>query len=276
MVFEEKSQKHSVQDYFVSKVSNKSALDCFGDSDSADYSGFNSQLSKYMNEKSISEMINVNSEISNILSKFKISIKINMGILNNLVRHHLPQTQNIALGIAKYIPQKYQSDINKKALMKATCLHDIAKVIMPEDIINKPGALNDEEREIMCKHADLSYEMLKTTDLDMETLNLIKEHHKCSQNQTNPIKIDDKINDINLQILSMADIYSALREKRCYKDAMTKKKALEIINSEVNKGKFHPSVYNALVAYSENDETLGEGNSKRQIFNFKSVNSFSA
>lgn len=236
----------------------------------ADSSGLNPHLYKYLNEKSISEMIQVNSEITNILSKFKVSIKINMGILNNLVTHHLPHTKDIALGIAQHIPLAYQSGINRRALANATCLHDIAKVIMPEDIINKAGALTDSEREIMETHADLSYEMLKTTDLDKETLDLIKEHH--THHESNPIC--NEIGNINLQILSMADVYSALREKRCYKDALSKEKALEIINKEVEKGKFHPCVYDALVEYSKKDESLNIANSKRKVFNLKLVNGF--
>lgn len=240
----------------------------------ADSSGLNPHLYKYLNENSISEMIKVNSEIGNILSKFQVSIKINMGVLNNLVVHHLPHTKNIALGIAKYIPYQYQSGINRRALANATCLHDIAKVIMPEDIINKAGALTDSEREIMETHADLSYEMLKTTDLDNETLELIKQHH--SHKDTNPIC--NEINNINLQILSMADVYSALREKRCYKEALSKEKALEIINKEVEKREFHPCVYDALVEYSKKDDSkdglLNKSNPKRKVFNLKLVNGF--
>ena len=276
MGLEKNSHQVGVQDYFVNKKTNKTALECDGDLSNADYSGFDSNLYKYLNEKSISEMIKVNSEITKVLSKFKVSININMNILSNLVQNHLPHTKNIALGIANYIPKKFQSKINRKALTKATYLHDIAKVIMPENIINKPGVLTEDERKIMSKHADLSYEMLKTTDLDIETLNLIKNHHSHSPKTTNPIENENHIDNINLQILSMADIYSALREKRCYKDALSKEKALEIISKEVEKGKFHSCVYKALVEYAKNEEkTLSKKDSKWKIFNLKPINSLS-
>lgn len=275
MVLDTNSSQAEVQDFFGKPIHNDSALKCYGDVENADYSGFDTNLYKYLNEKSISEMIKVNSEIGRILKKFKISVKINMKILNNLVRNHLPQTKNIALGIAKHLPEDLQIDVNKKALSKATCLHDLAKVIIPENIINKKGSLNTVERQIMQEHAALSYEMLKTTDLDEETLNLIKNHHHNPIKATTP-QIGNTIENINLQILSMADIYSALREKRSYKDKMSKEQALEIIRIEVEKGKFHLSVFNALVEYTKYDENLSNGNSKGQIFNFKPVNSFSA
>lgn len=241
------TNESDVKKFFSTPINNKSALRCYGDVDNADYSGFETNFSKYLDEKAIYEMIKVNSEITNFFQKFKISIKINMDILNDLIKNHLPHTRNVALGIAKYLPEELQKDVNHKALAEATGLHDLAKVIMPEDIINKKGALNPQELEIMEKHAILSYEMLKTTDLDNETLHLIKNHHH------NPLKTNGQnkylLSDINLQILSLADIYSALREKRSYKDEMSKEQSLKIIKKEVDNGKFHPIVYKALVEY---------------------------
>ena len=232
----------SVHDYFVNPISNYTAVKCligekkYGSSDSA-------KFSKYLSESAIQEMIYVNSEIKAILSKFKISVKVNMKILDNLAKNHLPQTRDIALGIVECLPENLQSKVNKKALADATILHDIAKVIMPENIVNKAGTLTMQEREIMEKHAVLSYEMLKTTDLDEFTLNLIKNHHHESAND-----------DINLQILSIADVYSALREKRCYKSAMSRKQALKILSDETREGKFHHSVYTALNEYVNKNE----------------------
>jgi putative nucleotidyltransferase with HDIG domain len=228
------------------------------------YSGFDVGFSKYLSEKSISEMVKVNSEIDKIFNRLKIPVKINMNILNNLVHHHLPHTKKIALGIANNLPKTYKRFVNRKSLMEATSLHDIAKVIIPENIINKAGALNAQELEIMQEHAELSYEMLKNTDLSTETLDLIKNHHHNSES------------DINLQILSMADIYSALREKRSYKSEMSRTQALEILKKETQNGKFHPYVYNALVDYAQKEEKLNHTDSKWNVFDFKFVNSLSA
>lgn len=266
----DKSSDHiRVGEYFINPINNKTALQCYGDADNADYSGFDSNLQKYLNEKSISEMIKVNSEIKRILTKFKVVIKINKKILNNLTRNHLPQTRDIALGITKHLPAHLKTSINKKALVEATSLHDIAKVIIPEHIINKPGQLNENEREIMNEHAKLSYEMLKSTDLDKATLDLIKNHHHDGDD-------DDNTSNINLQILSIADIYSALREKRSYKAEMSKEQALKILNEATQKGKFSQHVYEALVKYSAQDEKSNKSDFKWQIFNLKATNSLSS
>lgn len=250
----------SVRDYFVTPVHNKAAVTSLIGGEYADCAVTEVSLNKYLNEKAISEMISVNSEITRILNKFKVSIKINMGILNNLVHNHLADTRKIALGIADNLPHNFQSSLNRKALAEATTLHDIAKAIIPENIVNKEGALTEAEREIMKEHATLSYELLKSTDLSKETLNLIKNHH-------DPESIEE-------QILSIADIYSALREKRCYKAEMSKEQALEIIKNETDEGKFHSCVYQALVDYANAEEALTKVKPKWQIFNFKFVNGF--
>lgn len=269
----DKSSDHiRVGEYFINPINNKTAMQCYGDVDNADYSGFDSSFQKYLNEKSISEMIKVNSEINRILDKFKVVIKINKKILNNLTRNHLPQTRDIALGITKYLPSYLKASINRKALFEATSLHDIAKVIIPEYIINKPGQLSENERKIMDEHAKLSYEMLKSTDLDEATLDLIKNHHHSHDGCD---EIGQDLN-INLQILSIADIYSALREKRSYKSEMSKEQALKILDAETQKGKFHLQVYNALVEYATKDEKSNKRDFKWQIFNLKTTNSLSS
>lgn len=229
-----------------------------------DYSAFDVGFSKYLNEKSVSEMLKVNSEIDKIFKRLQIPVKINMGILQNLVKNHLPHTNKIALGIANNLPREFRKLVNKKSLMEATSLHDIAKVIIPESIINKQGALNEDERAIMSEHAKLSYEMLKHTDISAQALEMIRDHHhNCDS-------------DINLQILSMADIYSALREKRSYKDEMSRSHALSIIKEETMNGKFQPYVYNALVDYAQKEERLTNTEPKWKVFDFKFVNSLSA
>lgn len=275
MGLEKSSKQPCVHDFFVNPVKNQSAVQTIiGNENVYNYSDVDLNLRKYLNEKAISEMINVNSEITNILSKFKISIKINMNILNNLAQNHLPQTRKTALGIANHLPHNFKPLVNHKALIEATTLHDIAKAIIPENIVNKEGSLTDDERKIMKEHATLSYELLKTTDLSEETLNLIKNHHHNPQKTDSPNVDEDFEVNINLQILSMADIYSALREKRSYKTEMSKEQALTIIDEETKQGKFHSAVYNALVAYADKEESLPKTKSKWQIFNFKFINSF--
>lgn len=248
---------------------------------SADYISKNSDLAGYLNEKAIKEMLNVNSEISQILKRLKITPKINMKILDDLAKNHLPHTKKITAGIVSHLPQEFRKAVEIQSLQKAAVLHDIGKVLIPSWIINKAGALTDNERAIMQKHSDLSYEMLKTTDLDEKTLDLVKNHHQNAQKTGYPQADENFIADINAQILSAADVYSALREKRVYKSAMEKNQALAIIHKDVEKGKLHPQVFKALVDWANQEEVVKSEksaniNPQRQSFYAKFVNCFSS
>jgi len=236
----------------------------------------NTDLYKYINSNAVSEMVQVNSEITRILNELKIPLKINMNVLHDLVKNHLPKTKNAAIGIANKLPKEFKSEVDFQALQKASVLHDYGKVLIPEKILNKEGKLTPQEREIMQKHSVLGYEMLKNTDLDQETLHLIRNHHQNAQKSGYPAADDNFVADINLQILSAADVYSALREKRSYKTEMTKNQALAIMHNDVKQGKMHPYVFKALVDYANEEENLVKVQPKRKLFNLKFVNSLSA
>lgn len=259
MFSEKSSAKVSVRDFFDNPINNQSAVKCLVGQPKIN--SFGTNLNEYLTEKAITDMIEINAEVKNILNKFKIPLKINIKVLRNLMHNHLAQTREIAVGVVFNLPQQYKPQINQKALAEATFLHDIAKALIPENIVNKQGSLNEYEREIMKQHATLSYELLKGTGLSQKTLELIKNHH-------NPISIEE-------QVLSIADIYSALREHRSYKKEMTKEQALHVIKKETEKGKFHQSVYQALVEYVDKNENEPETHNQNKKFQLDMINCFS-
>lgn len=275
MVLEQNSNQPSVNDFFGHPVGHHDVMSKYFPHDEiADSENINEHLSKYLNEKAIVEMIKVNSEITKVFSKFKLPIKINMKILDNLVNNHMRHAREIAIGIANCLAPDVRIYVNYKALAEATSLHDLAKVIIPENILNKKGRLEGEEIEIMRTHSELSYEMLKSTDLAKETLHLIKNHHEEANNTQQSYTDKDFIANINLQILSIADVYSALREKRSYKPAMCRDEALKIIHDDVQNDKYHICVFEALCKYTRNQEESAKINNQGKVSDFKSVDSF--
>lgn len=242
----------------------------------------NSDLSKYGSEKAIMDMVNANPEIMKILNEAKIPLKINMKTLDDLMKNHLAEARNVTSGVVNNLPQEFKTAINYQSLQKAAILHDLGKCLIPESIINKPGKLTEEEFQVMQKHAILSYEMLKTTDVDKDTLELIKNHHQNAQKTGYPQVEGAFVSDINLQILEAADMYTALREKRSYKPEMTKNQALAIIHQDVKDGKIHPYVFKALVDYANQEEAKSlavvgsQVNPQGQVIDYQFVNRLSA
>lgn len=209
-----------------------------------------SSLDRFTSETALQKMIKSNPKIKNITKDFNPDLKLNIKELNDLKHNHLKDTQNIVKGITENLPFALKNRVDIQAVEDAAYLHDLGKVLIPPEILNKPDKLNEYEIKIMHKHSELSYELLKNTGINNKTLNLIRNHHQNAKKTGYPWVGKDFNADLNLQILSIADKYSALTESRAYKKSMTPKQALTIIYQDVKDGKLHPFVFKALVNYA--------------------------
>ena len=206
---------------------------------------------RFTSEIAIHRLADNNSNIKNILESSGIEYKLNIEDLNKLLDGHCADTQNIAEGIVHNLPFALESKADLQSIKDAAYLHDIGKVFIPTEILNKQGKLDDKETQIVHKHAELGYELLKNTDIDNKTLLLIRNHHQNAKKSGYPVVSRDFSADLDLQILSLADKYSALTENRPYKKPMGRKQALSIIRADVRNGKVNPLIFNALVNYTD-------------------------
>ena len=96
-------------------------------------------------------------------------------------------------------------------------LHDIGKMQVPHEILNKPGKLSEAEFEIMKMHVDYGCQVLeKTPGISAAALNVAAEHHECYDGSGYPLGL--KGDDISLygQMASVVDVYDALTSTRIY------------------------------------------------------------
>ena len=203
-------------------------------------------VSRHLTEASIKHAIATNPNIKAILKEEGIPAKLNFAELEKITANHAKATQDIAAGIIENLPKGLRERVNVKSVKDAALLHDVGKVLIPVEILNKPGKLNEKEQKIMHRHSELGYEILKNTDVDTRTLYLVKYHHQNTSHSGYPAVKNDFFADINLQILAASDKYSALTEARPYKEAMDPDKALAIIYKDVKEGNIHPFVFKAL------------------------------
>ena len=200
----------------------------------------------------VQKMIDSNPHIARILRRFRIKPLIDTKTLNELTCGHMNETCNIAIGVYSLLSSEIRTKVDKGSLKEASMLHDLGKVLIPSKILNKPAKLNIKERKIMNIHSTLGYELLKTQNLSDETLALIKYHHQNLQHSGYPVlPASNTASDLGVQIISIADKYSALREARVYRRRLTRTEALLILYREVREGKIMPAVYNALFKYAE-------------------------
>ena len=200
----------------------------------------------------VQNMIDLNPDIKSLLKKYKIKPSIDTKTLKELSGGHMNETCNIAMGVYSCLPDSLKCDVAKGIIKEASMLHDLGKVLIPSKILNKPAKLNIKEREIMNIHSTLGYELLKTQSLSNETLELIKYHHQNLKHTGYPA-LDGNIypSDIGVQIISISDKYSALREARVYRRKLSRIEALLILYKEVREGKIHPEIYNSLIRFIE-------------------------
>ena len=115
----------------------------------------------------------------------------------------------------------------------ASLIHDIGKIGIPDEILNKKDKLTEEEFNIIKSHTTLGAEILSDVDLiNNQILNGPLEHHEKLDGSGYPFgKKDDQISDIG-KILSVADIYDALTTERPYKKAWNKEDAIAFLRKD--------------------------------------------
>ena len=211
-----------------------------------DFFSTNPLYDNFSDKNSITQIAKSNPRIMEILKENKIPLRVNIKELENLKQGHLKDTRVTAAKMYSTLPKEMKEEINLADLQQAAMFHDYGKVLIPETVLNKAGMLDEDERKIMQLHSELGYELLKNKGLSQNALNLIKYHHQTPTGSGYPSVDNNFEYSIPSQILATADKYSALREPRPYKDAMSREQALGIVKEDLENGLIAPEVYEAL------------------------------
>lgn len=162
-----------------------------------------------------------------------------------------------------------KEEIEKIAM--SSVLHDIGKIAIPDNILNKPGRLTAEEFEIMKQHTVKGCKILqKVPDImDSDTYNysydICRHHHERWDGRGYPDGLSGDDISIWAQVVSVADVYDALTSERVYKAAYSSETAVKMImNGEC--GVFNPKVLKAfekVLSRSQSQSTDNETNVKQ-------------
>ncbi|MBU4318166.1 MAG: diguanylate cyclase [Proteobacteria bacterium] len=140
------------------------------------------------------------------------------------------------------------SEMDMRSLKIGGALHDIGKIGVPNEILNKPGPLTDEEWEIMKKHPSAGYQICLPLKKNLgPALDVIRQHHEKLDGSGYPDGLMEKDISIVARIMAVADIFDALVTDRPYRKAMSVAKALDILKQESNGNKLDKSVVEHLI-----------------------------
>lgn len=152
----------------------------------------------------------------------------------------------------------------------ASALHDIGKLNIPEQILNKPGRLTKEEFEIIKTHSAVGEHMLRQGPFSQNeplvkvAREICRWHHERWDGRGYPDGLKGDEIPISAQVVSLADVYDALTSERCYKAAFDHETALKmIVNGEC--GAFNPLLLECLMDGADQiKQAMQETNEEKQ------------
>lgn len=155
---------------------------------------------------------------------------------------HTESVQQISLKIAEKLGLKEQE---KAILEMASRLHDIGKIGISDQILQKPEKLSEEEYNEIKKHSLIGFEILSKAENLKEVARIVLHHHEWFSGEGYPYGLKGEEIPLLSRILCLADAYHALTSDRPYRKAFTKEEALRIIKEETPK-KYDPELVKIL------------------------------
>lgn len=148
--------------------------------------------------------------------------------------------------LQKYFPEYNILNDDAESIIRASALHDIGKIAIPDAILLKPGRLTDEEFEMMKKHSIYGAELLEKFKQDdnqfyHDCYDICRHHHERYDGRGYPDHLKGEEIPISAQIVSLVDVYDALVSRRVYKEAFTHELAYQMI-MDGECGQFSPKL----------------------------------
>jgi putative nucleotidyltransferase with HDIG domain len=161
-----------------------------------------------------------------IKDEYLVEHSLNVSILMTLLAKHLAFDREI---------------IEQLAL--GAFLHDIGKVLIPEEILHKPGKLTPQEYEVMKSHVNLGMTVLKDSpELPALVNNVVEQHHERLDGKGYPKQLDGQYITQYGRMIAIVDCYDAMTAERVYKAGMHPIKAFKILMNETDNAYDHTLV----------------------------------
>ena len=200
----------------------------------------------YENQKSNNLMINILSHIVEFRNGESGSHVLHIHTATELILNHLVKKTD-----------KYKLSAADIAMIgTASSLHDIGKINIPEEILNKPGRLTKEEFDIMKTHTTIGAHILENLPFQQDeplvkvSYEICRWHHERWDGRGYPDGLKGEEIPIAAQVVALADVYDALTSERCYKKAFDHNTAVRmILNGEC--GTFNPLLMECLTEVAD-------------------------
>lgn len=137
----------------------------------------------------------------------------------------------------------------KEQIVMGALIHDIGKMIIPKDILNKPGKLTDREYEIVKSHTEIGYRMIKDNpELSAITKLAVLCHHEREDGSGYPLGKGKELH-IGTKIVAACDLFHALISDRCYRQGLPLNEVIVIAEQEAINPEIRTIIENSFAYY---------------------------
>lgn len=161
---------------------------------------------------------------------------------------------------ARFIAEKYGMDSTRVDLIEiAGLVHDLGKLHTPDNILEKPGPLDELERSIMNQHSYETYEILRPIEGMEELAQWAAYHHEGIDGSGYPFHPQKKALSTEARIIAVADVFQALVQDRPYRRGMELSRVLSILDEQAAAGRLDSQLVALAKTHSEQLFTIAKG-----------------
>jgi len=157
---------------------------------------------------------------------------------------HARRLVDLSSGIAEHIGMSEEA---RSSIRLGACLHDIGKVSIPEELLRKPGPLNDEEFALMRTHPEVGAAILESIDTWEEIRKIVRHHHERFDGRGYPDRLTGREIPTGARIVGVVDAYDVMRTGRPYCVARDPEAIIVELNQQRG-AQFDPEMVDALLA----------------------------
>lgn len=194
--------------------------------------------------KSLIKLKRINSNLADI-ENILFSIAKAVEAKDAYTQGHIERVSNLSMVLGRKLGL---NEKELKALKYGGILHDIGKIAVPLDILNKPGPLNEEEWEVMKSHSRVGYQIGLPLEKNLgPALDVIRYHHEKMDGSGFPDNLKGEDIPLVARIVAVTDIYDAVTTDRPYRKGISRKEACDILMEEAENGKLDREIVHLLV-----------------------------
>jgi putative nucleotidyltransferase with HDIG domain len=192
------------------------------------------------------DLVNVSSKVEALQNTFLTMVRDwgqSIESSDSYTHGHCERVASYAVAVARALG----ADEHEQTTIRiGAYLHDVGKVKVPHEILNKPGRLTREEFEVIQMHPVWGVELLATVEFPWDIKPIIRWHHEKYDGQGYPDRLKGNEIPTNAQVIGVVDVYDALTTTRSYRPAMSHAEAV----AEIGRCRhwWRPDVYEAFMS----------------------------